>query len=294
LETSYRSSIITNSFVAFDGNGNVATLVNCNDGTITAHYEYGPFGEAVRATGPIAKTNPIRFSTKYQDETDLLYYGRRFYNTAIGQWLGRDPIREAGGANLYGFVHNNPCEFVDSIGEQCCSCSAGDLLLHVALGHTKDGSETVMGTIDEAKEFNDKVKKYIPVVVVKKLCKEIDAAIERVTKAADLAHKATAGAETIYVSTGLTFSYQVTLKYVCCGGNGLPTLKVQEQTLDVSTDGSNVQTQDGQYHLKDNSEMAQLGRDITATISKLVSRAKEDCKKQAKTSSGGGTSPAKN
>jgi hypothetical protein len=38
----------------------------------------GPFGEVIRATGPMAKTNPFRFSTKYQDDqTDLLYYGYR-------------------------------------------------------------------------------------------------------------------------------------------------------------------------------------------------------------------------
>ena len=38
-------------------------------------FEYGPFGEVLRATGPLAKANPFRFSTKYQDdETDLLYY----------------------------------------------------------------------------------------------------------------------------------------------------------------------------------------------------------------------------
>ena len=41
-------------------------------------YSYSPFGEVIRATGPMAKANPLRFSTKYQDgETDLLYYGSR-------------------------------------------------------------------------------------------------------------------------------------------------------------------------------------------------------------------------
>ena len=46
------------------------------DGAISAQYVYGPFGEVLRATGPMAKVNPFRFSTKYQDdETDLLYYG---------------------------------------------------------------------------------------------------------------------------------------------------------------------------------------------------------------------------
>ena len=65
-------------FVAYDGNGNVAGLAKATDGSSSAVYEYGPFGELLRATGPMAKANPFRFSTKYQDdETDLLYYGYR-------------------------------------------------------------------------------------------------------------------------------------------------------------------------------------------------------------------------
>lgn len=63
------------------------------------------FGEVIRATGPMAKVNPFRFSTKYQDnETDLLYYGVRYLKTSTGGWLSRDPIGEKGGLNLYGFV----------------------------------------------------------------------------------------------------------------------------------------------------------------------------------------------
>jgi RHS repeat-associated protein len=59
--------------------------------------EYGPFGEVNRATGLLAKANPFRFSTKYQDdETDLLYYGYRYLNTSTGRWLSRDPIEEPG------------------------------------------------------------------------------------------------------------------------------------------------------------------------------------------------------
>jgi RHS repeat-associated protein len=38
----------------------------------------------------MAKANPFRFSTKYQDdETDLVYYGRRYLNTSTGRWLSR-------------------------------------------------------------------------------------------------------------------------------------------------------------------------------------------------------------
>ena len=60
-------------------------------------YEYGPFGEVIRATGPAAKLNPIRFSSKYDDdESDFLYYGHRYYNPSTGRWLSRDPFLEDG------------------------------------------------------------------------------------------------------------------------------------------------------------------------------------------------------
>jgi RHS repeat-associated protein len=60
-------------------------------------FEYGPFGKAIRTSGPMARANPFRFSTKYQYqdfETDLLYYGCRFYDTCSGRWLSRDSIKE--------------------------------------------------------------------------------------------------------------------------------------------------------------------------------------------------------
>ena len=89
-------------FYAYDGNGNVSATVSGGDGTITATYEYDPFGKVLRETGSYAKTNPYRFSTKYTDaDTDLVYYGYRYYNPSVGRWPNRDPIGEAGGVNLY-------------------------------------------------------------------------------------------------------------------------------------------------------------------------------------------------
>ena len=103
-------------FVAYDGNGNVVGLVDGTSGTISARYEYGAFGETIRKTGAQA-ANPFRFSTKYQDdESDLLYYGYRYYSASTGRWLSRDPIGEKGGMNLYGFVSNNTTSQVDPTG----------------------------------------------------------------------------------------------------------------------------------------------------------------------------------
>jgi RHS repeat-associated protein len=83
----------------------------------------GPFGELLRATGPMAKANPFRFSTKYQDdETDLLYYGYRYYGASTGRWISRDPVGEVGGLSLYGFIENSPFGAVDLYGLSCASC----------------------------------------------------------------------------------------------------------------------------------------------------------------------------
>jgi len=104
-------------FCAYDGNGNVTALVKADGSGLTAQYEYGPFGELLRATGPMARANPFRFSTKYQDdESDLIYYGYRYYNPSTGRWPNRDPIEEFGGRALYAFVGNNPISFLDALG----------------------------------------------------------------------------------------------------------------------------------------------------------------------------------
>jgi RHS repeat-associated protein len=127
----YAGTQTTNCFPAFDGNGNLAALVNAADGTVAANYEYGPFGELLRATGTMARANPFRFSTKYQDdESDLLYYGYRYYNASTGRWLSGDPIDELGARQLrqghlrrrrcfsppYAFVDNNTVNRNDIFG----------------------------------------------------------------------------------------------------------------------------------------------------------------------------------
>ena len=105
------------NFYAYDGKGNVTTLVNATNGVIGARYEYGPYGELLRATGPVALENPYLFSTKFCDwETGFYYYGYRYYDPSTGRWLSLDPIGEMGGVNLYSFVFNAPLEWIDNDG----------------------------------------------------------------------------------------------------------------------------------------------------------------------------------
>ncbi|PWU11412.1 MAG: hypothetical protein C5B50_23385 [Verrucomicrobia bacterium] len=104
-------------FYVFDGNGNVMGLVNSTNGVGTAQYEYGPFGEVLRATGPLAQVNPFLFSTKFCDwETGLYDYGYRYYVPITGGCLSRDRIEELGSYNLYGFAGNDLVNRADTLG----------------------------------------------------------------------------------------------------------------------------------------------------------------------------------
>jgi RHS repeat-associated protein len=107
----------TNCFPAYDGNGNITAAVGAANGALLARYDYNPFGILLRATGIFAHQNPFRFSTKFaDDETDLVWYGYRYYSPNYGRWISRDPSGEKGGVNLFGFVGNRPISVFDTDG----------------------------------------------------------------------------------------------------------------------------------------------------------------------------------
>jgi len=104
-------------FAAYDGNGNIVALSAASDGSETALYEYGPFAEPIRITGPAANQNPFRFSTKRTDSTtDLVLYEYRVYQPSMGRWLSRDPVEERVGENLMSFLRNDPIPGIDPLG----------------------------------------------------------------------------------------------------------------------------------------------------------------------------------
>jgi RHS repeat-associated protein len=110
-------STTTNHFAAYDGNGNVAGLIK-TDTTLSARYEYNPFGGLIRSTGPLAKGNPLRYSTKFWDEeSGLMNYGYRYYSPLLGRWISRDPTEEDSGVNLYAFILNGVPNSFDPDGK---------------------------------------------------------------------------------------------------------------------------------------------------------------------------------
>ncbi len=88
--------------------GNVAALVSNGS---TEYHQYTAFGES--KTTP----TPWGFSSKRLDEeTGLIYFGRRYYEPAFGRWLTPDPLGLDAGPNLYAFVSNAPLTHFDDYG----------------------------------------------------------------------------------------------------------------------------------------------------------------------------------
>ncbi len=93
-------------FPGYDNNGNVIGYWD-ESGSLVAEYSYDAFGNTLSSSGSMASVFPHRFSTKYYDaETDLYYYGYRYYAPSLGRWISRDPIEETGGRNLYAICLN--------------------------------------------------------------------------------------------------------------------------------------------------------------------------------------------
>ncbi|GAK54248.1 YD repeat protein [Candidatus Moduliflexus flocculans] len=98
----------------YDANGNVEAVLNASQ-QVAAAYRYDPFGTLLAKTGTFDQ--PFQFSTKRADaRIGMVQYEFRNYLPAIGRWMTRDPLGEAGGLNLYAFVGNNPVNWVDPWG----------------------------------------------------------------------------------------------------------------------------------------------------------------------------------
>lgn len=108
----------TNTYLPIsDHNGNITALLDADSGDTVAQYWYSPFGVLIGKTGDAADKCPFRFQSKYYDsETELYYFGHRYYDAASCKWLSPDPLGEAAGLNTTAFCANNPVSGYDAQG----------------------------------------------------------------------------------------------------------------------------------------------------------------------------------
>ena len=94
----------TIAYYAQDQIGSVVATVD-PQGQITSRLRYDSYGTITSSSGTLPD---YRYAELYAHPQSGLYLATyRAYDPKIGRWLSRDPIREAGGVNLYGYVEGN-------------------------------------------------------------------------------------------------------------------------------------------------------------------------------------------
>ena len=95
-----------------DVQGVMRTLVDWQSKKIFKQNDCDVFGVGLSEEIPYAYTGK-----RYDSNTGLLYFGRRYYNPILRRWLTPDPIGSVDHSNLYQYVFNNPYRFRDPNGE---------------------------------------------------------------------------------------------------------------------------------------------------------------------------------
>jgi RHS repeat-associated protein len=101
--------------------GSPRLVVNAATGAIAQRLTFDEFGNVLADTDP--GFQPFGFAGGLHDiDTGLVRFGARDYDSSTGRWTAKDPEGFAGNStNLYGYVWNDPVQFVDPSGRQVAS-----------------------------------------------------------------------------------------------------------------------------------------------------------------------------
>ncbi|MFB9057512.1 toxin TcdB middle/N-terminal domain-containing protein [Mariniflexile ostreae] len=94
------------------------SYITAQNGSISQHVEYIAFGEILFEEHSSSFSSPYLFNGKELDpETNLSYFGARYYDAKVSLWLSVDPLAENyPNESPYVFVHNSPLIYVDPDG----------------------------------------------------------------------------------------------------------------------------------------------------------------------------------
>jgi RHS repeat-associated protein len=100
--------------------GSVRLVVDVATGDVAQKIDYDEFGNIISDSNP--DFQPFAYAGgMYDTQTKLIRFGVRDYNASIGRWTIKDPILFAGGeTSLYGYVGNDPINYIDPSGLKQC------------------------------------------------------------------------------------------------------------------------------------------------------------------------------
>jgi RHS repeat-associated protein len=107
----------TTIFYTFDAGGSVAQRSD-SSGTVLSDHLFGAHGTILGGSLSEPFGYKAQFGYFTDNETALHLLTLRYYNSASGRFLTRDPISYAGGLNLYSYTRNNPVNAIDPWGLQ--------------------------------------------------------------------------------------------------------------------------------------------------------------------------------
>src|SRR5207244_1114823 len=86
--------------------------------TITDSRETDAFGLTISSSGSTATPFFFAGGAGYRSDaaSGLMLLGERYYDPSVGRFVSRDPIGYNGGANLYRYGGDDPCDIIDPAG----------------------------------------------------------------------------------------------------------------------------------------------------------------------------------
>ena len=103
-------------YLSYNHLGSLRAVTDSN-GNVVKEITYDSFGTILSDSNPNLSVNLGFAGGLYDQDTKLTRFGYRDYDAETGKWTAKDPIGFAGGdTNLYGYVLNDPVNFVDPLG----------------------------------------------------------------------------------------------------------------------------------------------------------------------------------
>jgi len=106
-----------------DGLGSTVAVAN-RQGAVVEQFAYSAFGAPrfysanyTESVQPITGYRLLFAGREWLNQVGISDHRNRYYSASMGRWITVDPIRMAGGLNMYEYGSNDPINVVDPMGE---------------------------------------------------------------------------------------------------------------------------------------------------------------------------------